>query len=273
MRHTIGILALSAALSLVACEKKPAEAPAKPQEPAGQAVDPAPAPAAVQDPAAPAPAAAAIEPSAPVTAATAAEPGTTTESTTTAQATETKPAEGCGDVKPEDCAGSAAGCGGCPNCAAKGPDAAAAGCGAVATTGTTTDSPAPSDAPVAHFGAAFTLTETQPIAAVLSKAAELSGQIVGVEATISKVCQRKGCWFVLQGDDGAFVRVTMKDYGFFVPVDSTGKRVVVEGVFKRVEVAEAAAQHLAEDGGEDPSKVQGARVELRLVATAIDIKG
>ena len=34
---------------------------------------------------------------------------------------------------------------------------------------------------------------------------------------------------------------------------------------------EAARKHLAEDGKEDPTKVQGSAVELTLVATAIDI--
>ena len=78
----------------------------------------------------------------------------------------------------------------------------------------------------------------------------------------------------LQPADGGdqYVRVTMKDYGFFVPVDCDGKTATVEGTFKSVERPEAQRKHLAEDGGDDPTKVKGAALELTLVATAIDIE-
>ena len=135
--------------------------------------------------------------------------------------------------------------------------------------------PTSTEGDISHFGSDFTLTETQAIDSVISKADELSGQNVRVQATISKVCLRKGCWFVLQGTENSerYVRVTMRDYSFFVPTDCSGKEAVVEGVFRAVELPEAARQHLAEDGGEDPNSVQGSAVELTLIATAVDIKG
>ena len=40
------------------------------------------------------------------------------------------------------------------------------------------------------------------------------------EATIDEVCQMKGCWMTLESDQK--VRVTFKDYGFFVPKDAGG---------------------------------------------------
>lgn len=141
-----------------------------------------------------------------------------------------------------------------------------------APTGTAEPAPIVAAGPQ-HFGEAFALTETVPLSTVIGKPDDYAGKAVRVSATISKVCKKRGCWFVLQGapTDTQTVRVTMKDYGFFVPTDSDGKMAVVEGTFKSAPLSEAARKHLAEDGGEDPSKITGETVELTLVATAIDI--
>ena len=124
-----------------------------------------------------------------------------------------------------------------------------------------------------HFGSAFALSDTVPLSTVVVKPDEYAGKAVRVSATISKVCKKRGCWFVLQGapTDTQTVRVTMKDYAFFVPTDSDGKAAVVEGTLRSVPLPESARKHLAEDGGEDPAKIVGDSVELTLVATAVDI--
>jgi len=127
-----------------------------------------------------------------------------------------------------------------------------------------------------HFGAAFTMQEdASKLGDIIAKADELNGKKVKVAARISKVCKKKGCWFVLADDkgDGQYVRVTMHNYSFFVPKDCDGKNAVVEGVFKKKDLPESARKHLAEDGGDDPKKVKGKKMELTLVASAIDIDG
>ena len=131
------------------------------------------------------------------------------------------------------------------------------------------------DAKVGHFGGEFTLTDSQKLEDVLAKASDFTGKNIRIEAKVARVCKKKGCWFTLQPDanSGEFVRVTMKDYGFFVPKDCDGKKAVVEGVFKSVELSEGARKHLADDAGDDPKTVQGPARELTLVATAIDIVG
>src|SRR5574339_94666 len=55
-----------------------------------------------------------------------------------------------------------------------------------------------------------------------------AGQRVRLEGTIDKVCQNKGCWLELK-QEASSVHVTFEDYGFFVPKDSMGKPVVLEG--------------------------------------------
>ena len=126
-----------------------------------------------------------------------------------------------------------------------------------------------------HFGGVFTLDESLPLASVLDNAGEYSGRTVKVRGRVAKVCKKKGCWFTVKAKDAdpTYVRVTMLNYGFFVPLDCDGKDAVIEGVFKQVKVPEAHRKHLAEDGGEDPSAVKGAKKEFTMVATAIDIDG
>ena len=52
---------------------------------------------------------------------------------------------------------------------------------------------------------------------------------IALTATVAEVCQVKGCWMILLDGDTK-VRVTFKDYGFFMPKDLAGAKVVVEGV-------------------------------------------
>ena len=93
-----------------------------------------------------------------------------------------------------------------------------------------------------------------------------------VTGTIAKVCKKKGCWMVLK--DGAVeARVLMKDYGFTVPLDCDGKTAAVEGTLKTRTFTEGQVKHLAEDGGEDPSKVSGTRTEYVITASGIRIQG
>ncbi len=126
-----------------------------------------------------------------------------------------------------------------------------------------------------HFGGPFTLQEATPVSAVIEKHADHIGKTIKVTGTVNSVCKKKGCWMVLQSEQEGqqMVRITMKDYGFFVPKDCDGKKAVVEGVLESKEVSEEMRKHLAEDKGEDPSGIKGSEVELRIVATGIDIAG
>jgi hypothetical protein len=51
-----------------------------------------------------------------------------------------------------------------------------------------------------------------------------------VEGTVQEVCKMKGCWMTVKTAEGKTMRVTFKDYGFFVPKDIAGKQVVFEGL-------------------------------------------
>ncbi|MFH6982768.1 DUF4920 domain-containing protein [Marinoscillum luteum] len=85
--------------------------------------------------------------------------------------------------------------------------------------------------------------------AMLTGVASADSLAVKFEAEITEVCQMKGCWMTLKSADGSPVRVTFKDYGFFVPKDAAGKKVIIEGVALSEVLDEATARHYAEDSG------------------------
>lgn len=73
--------------------------------------------------------------------------------------------------------------------------------------------------------------------------------------TIHSVCQKKGCWMVLELPGVDDVRVTFKDYGFFVPEDVIGKEVIVRGkAFVQITSVEEQ-RHYAEDAGKPVDEV------------------
>ena len=82
---------------------------------------------------------------------------------------------------------------------------------------------------------------------------------------ITQVCQKKGCWVVLE-QDGQSARVMAKDHGFAVPKDASGEAIAY-GVLEAEPITAEHARHLVE---EDGAKAPAAR-ELRIVATAFEI--
>ncbi|MCY7349807.1 MAG: DUF4920 domain-containing protein [Cytophagaceae bacterium] len=79
--------------------------------------------------------------------------------------------------------------------------------------------------------------------------------VTKVQGTVESVCQAKGCWMKVKLDDGQTMRVTFKDYGFFVPKDITGKTVVFEGkAFQKVTPVKDL-KHFAEDAGKSKDEI------------------
>lgn len=95
------------------------------------------------------------------------------------------------------------------------------------------------------------------------------GQSVRVEARVSEVCQKKGCFFIAQQGDSV-VRISFKDYAFFVPTDISGKRVTFVGEVVAKEITAEAAEHFAEDLGTDAAPV-GPGMAYEIVATSVRV--
>jgi Domain of unknown function (DUF4920) len=107
---------------------------------------------------------------------------------------------------------------------------------------------------------------------LLAKPAALDGKTVQLEGKVRKACERKGCWMELaSADKGPGVRVTFKDYGFFVPLDSAGSTARVEGVVKVAALSDEAAKHLESEGATIPRGKDGKPQEVQLVAAGVEL--
>ncbi len=112
--------------------------------------------------------------------------------------------------------------------------------------------------------------------AVLADPARYDGKDIKVSGRVNAACQNRGCWMTLgNGEPGQpTMRVSFKDYGFFVPKDCVGKTALVEGRFKVTTMSVAEAQHYADDAakvGESPQKVTAPQRSLSLVATGVEL--
>lgn len=74
-------------------------------------------------------------------------------------------------------------------------------------------------------------------------------------SSINSVCKMKGCWMVLELPGEEEVRVTFKDYGFFVPKDSENSAVIVEGKAFLNELSVEDQKHYAEDEGKSEAEI------------------
>ncbi len=123
--------------------------------------------------------------------------------------------------------------------------------------------------PGTDYGAGLTLTRISSLPDVIAAAERHTSDSVLVRGRISEVCQRKGCWTILEDAD-ATVRVRFKDYGFFLPKDSSGRQAYVEGVVTIQTLSEKQARHYqseAKDG--DPAAIHGPQREIGFVATGV----
>ena len=119
------------------------------------------------------------------------------------------------------------------------------------------------------FGAELTLEKTTPLADVLANVERYEKQPVLIRGRLNDVCQRMGCWMVIQ-DQGAQIRVRFKDYGFVIPVDSIGREALVEGVVAIETLSEKQARHYESESRDGhPDSVKGPRREVAFTATGV----
>lgn len=124
-----------------------------------------------------------------------------------------------------------------------------------------------------HFGAPFTDAKVIALDKAISDVEKYASKTIKIEGEIKDVCQAKGCWLVITDGERA-MRVSFKDYGFFVPKDATGKKVVLEGTIEKKTISEMHAQHIAQESKEktDPSTIKGPQQIITMVATGVEIR-
>lgn len=105
---------------------------------------------------------------------------------------------------------------------------------------------------------------------------EASGTFTGkISGEIKEVCTKKGCWFTMDLANGEQMRVTFKDYGFFIPTNSQGFPIILEGVATLTETDVETLKHFAEDQGKSKEEVEAITApkrEITFEATGVMIK-
>ncbi len=83
-----------------------------------------------------------------------------------------------------------------------------------------------------------------------------SKEVVGKFKTkITEVCTKKGCWLNVDLVDGMEGFVKMDGYAFFLPMNTEGKEVIIDGLLYLEEIAVDELQHYAEDAGKSPEEI------------------
>lgn len=92
-----------------------------------------------------------------------------------------------------------------------------------------------------------------------------------VSTEILACCQKKGCWMRVDLGNDQEMRVSFKDYGFFVPLDSKGSQVIMQGKAYTDTVSVEMLKHLAEDAGKSQEEID--QITEPEVAMAFEASG
>lgn len=114
--------------------------------------------------------------------------------------------------------------------------------------------------PVGYFGEEINDQEVSTLdrlVAVLETENEFQGKLVG---EINEICSKKGCWMTIDLPNGESMRVTFKDYGFFVPKNAQGYPVIIEGIATKKVTDVATLKHYAEDAGKSAEEIEAIKV-------------
>jgi len=160
---------------------------------------------------------------------------------------------------------------GAPDAPVPDADAAAREAGdEVATETTSTNAAVGTPAPEAElFGAAFSLTGSEPLQTLMDEPGKHMGHDIRVVGEIANVCQAKGCWMVLRAEGGETMRITMKDHAFAVPKDSSGRMAHVQGELIEKAVDQKTVDHYKSEGANDEVPEEGKDRVYELVAATV----
>ena len=125
------------------------------------------------------------------------------------------------------------------------------------------------------FGEEFEIAEAITPAEVAKLMTDSSSNEFVVEGTIQECCQKKGCWMKVDMGDGESMRVSFKDYGFFVPLDAENKTMTMKGVAQYDTISVDFLKHLAEDANatqEEIDAITEPEMALTFEATGVYIK-
>lgn len=107
---------------------------------------------------------------------------------------------------------------------------------------------------ISLYGDDFNYDSIQSISSLINNANQFLDKQIVTEGKIVDVCPMKGCWIEIKDSDSEqIIRVKVQDDVIIFPQDSKEKKVIVNGVFTKIEFTEDQAIkwkiHLAEEKG------------------------
>ena len=106
-----------------------------------------------------------------------------------------------------------------------------------------------------QYGSPVIADKTIDATNINAEMANEDADIIKVKGTVQEVCQVKGCWLTMDLGGDQSMRVTFKDYGFFVPTDCSGKTAVIEGQLTKETISVATLKHFAKDAGKSEKEI------------------
>ena len=124
------------------------------------------------------------------------------------------------------------------------------------------------------FGEGVKMVNVKPVAKMEAAMGDKTAADMKISGEVVDVCKKKGCWMTLKMPDGEPIRVTFKDYAFFMPVDIVGKKVALDGIAKKQTISVETLRHYAEDAhqsAEEVAKITDPKKELAFEAKGVVI--
>lgn len=137
-----------------------------------------------------------------------------------------------------------------------------------------TDATAEVDSLAGWYGEQFDETGIMPASELAALNIDsLTGEVV-IETEIIECCRKKGCWMKVDLGNGEEMRVTFKDYGFFVPLHADGRKATLKGIAYMDTIDVELLRHFAEDAGKSQEEIEAItepELELSFEATGVHI--
>ena len=129
---------------------------------------------------------------------------------------------------------------------------------------------------IESFGGAITDKQVVSLGEVQNQLSSQDTVLVSSYGAVNSVCQKKGCWMVIAPVDGQGPEfmVKFKDYGFFVPKDIAGEKVILHGKAFRQVTSVAALRHYAMDAGKSQAEIDAITTpeeELIFIADGVEL--
>ncbi|MEL7006893.1 MAG: DUF4920 domain-containing protein [Bacteroidota bacterium] len=127
-----------------------------------------------------------------------------------------------------------------------------------------------------YYGEEFSKGGAVDISLIGNKLQGVDSLEIKLVGTVNSTCAMKGCWMKMGISEDEEVRVTFKDYGFFVPKEGMeGKIATINGYAKRVVTDVETLRHFAEDAGKSLEEVEAItepKEEITFVASGVVIE-